>query len=119
MITIYHNLHCSKSREALSIAQQFATDKNRIIKIIEYLKTPLTLEQLVILQQKLRVPVEEMIRNNEEEYTKLALYKASPSELLKAISMHPILLQRPILISGEHAIIGRPVERILNFLENS
>lgn len=72
MITIYHNPRCSKSREALAVAEKFST-KNRVpLEIVDYIKTPL-LNQLKELRQALKTALGEMVRDNEPEYRALDL----------------------------------------------
>lgn len=112
MITIYHNPHCSKSREALALVEHFSTAKGLTLHVVDYQKTPLTLEQLTSLQQQLGVAVREMVRDNEEEYAALNLMQANDATLLQAVGAHPKLLQRPIVVRDGRAVIGRPPERI-------
>lgn len=116
-ITIYHNPRCSKSREALTLAQQFADANHLPIDIIDYQKTPLTLEQLSTLAQQLNGSVHEMVRNNEEEYTALGLDNANDAALLQALAKHPKLLQRAIVVYRNRAVIGRPPERVHDLLQ--
>ena len=108
MITIYHNPHCSKSREALALVQQFSAQNKIPLTIIDYLHTPPTLEQLHTLHQQLGKDVRHMVRDTEEEFTTLELAHASDLALLQAVAGHPKLLQRPIVIYRERAMIGRP-----------
>ncbi len=117
MITIYHNPHCSKSREALALVEHFSTAKGLTLHVVDYQKTPLTLEQLTSLQQQLGVAVREMVRDNEEEYAALNLMQANDATLLQAVGAHPKLLQRPIVVRDGRAVIGRPPERINVLLE--
>jgi arsenate reductase (glutaredoxin) len=117
MITIYHNPRCSKSREALALAQQFADANHLTLEIVDYQKTPLTLEQLSTIAQQLNGPVREMVRNNEEEYTELGLDKADDATLLQALAKHPKLLQRAIVTYRNRAVIGRPPERVHDLLK--
>ena len=115
MITIYHNPRCSKSREALSLAEQFSARQQLPLEIIDYQKTPLTLAQLTSLHQQLGQPVSAMVRSNEAEYATLNLAQAEDNALLQAIADHPKLLQRPIVVYQNRAVIGRPPE-LLNAL---
>ncbi|HEY8099271.1 MAG TPA: arsenate reductase (glutaredoxin) [Burkholderiaceae bacterium] len=117
MITIYHNPRCSKSRDALTLVQQFADTNHLSLDIVDYQKTPLTLEQLSTLAQQLDAPVREMVRNNEEEYTELDLDKANDTALLEAIARHPKLLQRAIVVYRHRAVIARPPERVHDLLQ--
>jgi arsenate reductase len=116
MITIYHNPRCSKSREALAIAEKFST-KNRVqLEIVDYIKTPLSLNQLKELRQALGTALGEMVRDNEPEYRALDLAGADDASLLKALADHPRLLQRPIVTYRGSAVIGRPPERVNDLL---
>lgn len=112
MLTIYHNPRCSKSREALSLAEQFASRQGIQLEVIEYLKTPPTIAQLLDLHRQLGGPVRDMIRSNEDEYTELDLAHADETGLLAAIAVNPKLLQRPIVVYKDRAAIGRPPERL-------
>ena len=109
-IKIYHNPQCSKSRSALELIQQ----RQLTVEIIEYLKFPPHSRELAHIIKKLGVNAREIIRKNEEPYKKLGLSnpKLNESELLEAISINPILLQRPIVVLNDKAAIGRPIENI-------
>jgi arsenate reductase len=117
MITIYHNPRCSKSREALAIAEQFAARQNESIDVVEYLKTPLTVERLKMLRAQLGGDIRDMVRGNEEEYAKLNLASADDAGILNALAAHPKLLQRPIVVYKGRAMIGRPPERLGELLK--
>jgi arsenate reductase len=114
MLIIYHNPRCSKSRGALELTQQFAEQHQLHLDVVDYQKTPLTLPQLIelhqILQAEQAVSVLDMVRDNEELFTTLALKDASDNDLLKALAAHPQLLQRPIIRYNHHAVIARPPE---------
>ena len=119
MITIYHNPRCSKSRECLALVEDFAARKALHVNVVEYLNTPLALEQLVTLQGMLGCKTLDMVRSNEEEYAALGLAHAADMELLKTVALHPKLLQRPIVVFGKHAIIGRPPEVVNDLLNRT
>ena len=112
MITIYHNPRCSKSREALTLVQQFADLQQLQLNVVDYQKTPLTLADLSALHAQLGGPVRDMVRDNEDEYTALDLAQADDATLLSALVSHPKLLQRPIVSYRGNAVIGRPPERL-------
>lgn len=116
MITIYHNPRCSKSREALALVEEFAARKQEQVNVVEYLKTAPTFEQLETLQGMLNCRAAEMTRSTEEEFATLALEQADDLALLRAIAAHPKLLQRPIVVYGKRAVIGRPPELVLALL---
>ncbi|TFW07777.1 arsenate reductase (glutaredoxin) [Oxalobacteraceae bacterium OM1] len=116
MITIYHNPRCSKSREALAQVQAHAERVGTSLTVVDYQKTPLDLAQLRELQAKLGVPVREMVRTGEDAYAELQLNDADDDALLAALAAHPILLQRPVVVSGERALIARPPADLNVFL---
>ena len=114
MITIYHNPGCSKSRQSLELV----LSKTKNVKVIEYLKIPLTKEELQNILDKLNLKVNDIIRHKEEAYEKYIQGKEpTEDELLDLITKHPILLERPIIIKGNKAVIGRPPENILKIVQ--
>ncbi|MEO6922030.1 MAG: arsenate reductase (glutaredoxin) [Collimonas sp.] len=112
MITIYHNPRCSKSRAALAIAEQFSAQQKLKLEVVDYQKTPLTLAQLQALHRTLGGPVGAMLRDNEPEYAALNLAQADEAALLEAVAAHPKLLQRPIVVYRQRAVIARPPELV-------
>ena len=116
MITIYHNPRCSKSREALALVEEFATRKSLAVDVVEYLKSPPTFEQLTQLQAMLGCRAADMVRTNEEEFASLDLESAADPDLLRAVASHPKLLQRPIVVYRNRAVIGRPPELLRGLL---
>ncbi len=114
-LTIYHNPRCSKSRAALAILQAHEVP----LRIIEYLKAPPTRAELAALRTKLGRSPSEWIRQGEPEYKQARLSASSTEEqLLDAMAKHPILIERPIVVRGARAIVGRPPERILELLSD-
>lgn len=113
-IQLIHNPRCSKSREALTLLQAAGLT----VEVIDYLKAPLSLADLSGLQQKLGLPAREMLRSGENAYTELGLENPalSDAELLAALAAHPKLLQRPIVIKAERALIARPPERLIEWV---
>jgi arsenate reductase len=119
MITIYHNPRCTKSREALALLQQFSDRQDEAVHVIDYQKTPLTAAQLRVLHRQLggqAGDLRDMVREGEPEFTALNLAHADQATLLQALAEHPRLLQRPIVVRGDRAVIGRPVERLHQLL---
>jgi arsenate reductase len=116
MITIYHNPHCSKSREALAMVEQFAAQRDLELDVVDYLKNPPSIAQLATLLQQLGTSARDMVRENEAEYATLNLAQADDAALLTAITQHPRLLQRPIVSYAGRALIGRPPERLASML---
>ena len=109
---IFHNPRCSKSREALALLQ----DAGLAPEVIEYLKTPPDLGTLKALVRQLGLPVRDLLRSSESLYAELGLADASDEQLLDALLHHPQLLQRPIVVRGEQALIARPPERLKDWL---
>ena len=107
---IYHNPKCSKSRETLSLIKK-NTSK---FEIIEYLKTPLTANEIILILDKLKLKPIDIIRKNEEiwkrDYNKTNI---SDKQLINTIVKNPKLLERPIVTNETKAIIGRPPENVL------
>ncbi|RFF30312.1 arsenate reductase (glutaredoxin) [Wenzhouxiangella sediminis] len=113
-ITIYHNPRCSKSRQTLALIREHGIEPG----IVEYLKQPPTPDELKRIIQRLDVPVREVIRSGEAEYRELGLGDESLDDaaLIEAICAHPKLLQRPIVVHGDKARIGRPPEAVEDIL---
>jgi arsenate reductase (glutaredoxin) len=113
-LTIYHNPSCSKSRTTLALLQE----NNLEPTIIEYLKTPLSIEELEHILGCLQAQPRDIIRAGQSEYEQANLdnTELDRTQLLKAIVEHPILLQRPIVTDGNKAVIGRPPENVLSLI---
>ena len=113
-VTIYHNPRCSKSRQTLALLQKQGVTPN----IIEYLKNPLNAATLKAVIKKLGVRPIELIRKKEEPYAKLKLANKQDDDaaLITAMVQHPILIERPVVVKGSRAAIGRPPEKILEIL---
>ena len=113
-VTIFHNPRCSKSRQTLSLIQE----KNIDINIIEYLKTPPDISQLKQILKQLGYEPRQLMRKSEQIYKDLDLgnENKTAADLIIAMTQNPILIERPIVFSGEKAAIGRPPESVLNIL---
>jgi arsenate reductase len=111
-VTIYHNPRCSNSRRCLEIIR----DEGFEPTIVEYLKYPLDVTALEKLIAKMRVPVRDVVRTKEPIYAELALAKASDTQILKAVAVHPILLNRPIVVTEKGARLCRPPELVHEIL---
>ncbi len=111
---IYHNPSCSKSRETLRILQ----DNNRQPKIIEYLHEPPNKQELTNIIEMLGVSPRQLLRTAEPEYKDAGLDDESMSDeqIIEAICSNPPLLQRPIVVQGNKAIIGRPPSKVLEIV---
>ena len=112
-VAIYHNPNCSKSRQALSLLRANGVEP----EVIEYLEQPLDRERIRDLIGRLGIPPHDLVRTKETAYKKLKLSPSSTiEEIAKAIAQNPILLERPVVVFGKTAIIGRPPERVLPLL---
>ena len=113
-VTIFHNPRGSKSRQTLSLIQE----KNIDINIIEYLKTPPDISQLKQILKQLGYEPRQLMRKSEQIYKDLDLENENKTaeDLVIAMTQNPILIERPIVLSGEKAAIGRPPESVLNIL---
>jgi arsenate reductase (glutaredoxin) len=113
-ITIYHNPKCSKSRATLELVEQHGDD----VKVVEYLRTPPTAKELEGLLAKLGIEPEQLVRKGEDVYKTLYAGKnLTRAQWIEAMVRHPILIERPIVVSGERAVIGRPPENVCALFE--
>ena len=113
-VTIYHNPKCSKSRETLKLLQ----DKQIKLTVIEYLKTPPDAKTLSLILDKLGIEPRDLMRKKEPPYKAKQLDdpKLDRTALIGAMIADPILIERPIVLSGAKAAIGRPPESVLKIL---
>ncbi|WP_448103704.1 arsenate reductase (glutaredoxin) [Pedobacter panaciterrae] len=114
MIKIYHNNRCSKSRCALTILE----DSGKEFEVVNYLETVPTVEELQTIVGKLGIAPRELVRKSEALYKEN--YKGkdlSDDEWIAAMVENPILIERPILVSDDLAVIARPSEKIYDFLQ--
>ncbi|MFD2564727.1 arsenate reductase (glutaredoxin) [Aquimarina rubra] len=113
MTTIYHNPRCSKSRQCLAILE----DKKEDLNIIKYLDTPFTDEKLTEVVDLLGIQPIDLVRKNEaiwkQEFKSKTL---TNDQLIKIMCEHPKLIERPIVIKNNKAIIGRPPEKVIDIL---
>ena len=111
-VTIYHNPRCGKSRETLALLR----DKGVEPEIVEYLKTPYTAAQLKTLLGQMKMPAKALIRRKEAAEAGVDPAKLSEDQLIAAMVKHPITVERPIVVSGNKAALGRPPEKVLEVL---
>ena len=113
-VSLYHNPRCSKSRQTLALLEERGIEP----EIIEYLKTPPDAATISGLLGKLGIPAIELIRRGEAPFAELGLAgkEGDDTALIEAMVSHPVLIQRPIVVSGEQARIGRPPENVLDIL---
>lgn len=106
---IYHNSRCSKSRQGLQLLKEAGTSP----EIIDYIKNPLTTAEIKEILVKLDIPAIDLVRKNEAVWKeKFKGKELSEAEIIKAMSDHPKLIERPIVVKGNKAVIGRPPEKI-------
>lgn len=109
MITIYHNPRCGKSRDCLA----FLETSDKKFEIIKYLETPLSLNELKEIIRKLNINPIELIRKNETIWKENFKGKElTDSEIIQSMVDYPILMERPIVVYNDKAIIARPLEKI-------
>lgn len=111
-VTIYFNPKCGTARKTLELIRQHGIEP----EIVEYLKTPLTRPQLEDLIKKLGIPVRDLVRTKESLYSELGLEQADDNALLDAMAAHPILMNRPVVITPKGARLCRPQELVLDLL---
>src|SRR5688572_15325191 len=113
-LTIYHNPKCSKSRETLALIRE----RGITPQIVEYLKAPPTAAELTAIVRMLGIRPEALVRKGEDVYkAKYAGKTLTDSKWIEAMVRDPILIERPIVVTGGKAAIGRPPERVLELLE--
>lgn len=120
--TLYHNPRCSKSRAALALLEEQGVEP----VVVEYLKTPLSAPELKVLLGKLKLKPSELVRKGEDVYKEIfgdSVSTAGPTDeptdeqILAAMVKHPVLIERPILVRGARAVIGRPPENVLTLMK--
>jgi len=107
-VTIYHNPRCSTSRKVLAAIEA----RGHKPEIVEYLKTPPSRAELKSLIKKMGKTPAEAVRSKEELFQKLKLANADDEKLLDAMAKHPVLIERPIVVTDKGARLGRPPEAV-------
>jgi arsenate reductase len=111
-VRIYHNPRCNTSRKTLALLR----DKGVEPEIVEYLKTPYTAAQLKTLLAQMKMPAKALIRKKEAAEAGIDPARLSEDQLIAAMVKHPIIVERPIVVSGSKAALGRPPEKVLEVL---
>lgn len=111
-VTIYHNPRCNTSRRTLALLR----DKGIEPTVVEYLKTPYTAAQLKTLLGQLKLPASAIVRKKEAAAAGIDPAKLSEDALIAALAKNPIAVERPIVVSGSKAALGRPPEKVLDIL---
>ncbi len=109
-VIIWHNPRCRKSREGLKYLQEKGVEP----EVFDYMKQGINPEALVEIIRKSGQPLSEFMRTNEKEFRELGLKgkTVTPEEFAQIAAQHPRLLQRPIVIKGNKAVVARPPERV-------
>jgi arsenate reductase len=113
-VTIYHNPRCSKSRETLKLIE----GRGLKPKVVNYLETPPSAAELKAILKKLELKPEDILRKGKARYAELGLKgrQLDDDALIALMVANPILIERPIMVAGGKAAIGRPPERVLTIL---
>lgn len=111
-VRIYHNPRCNTSRKTLALLR----DKGVEPEIVEYLKTPYSAAQLKTLLGQLKIPARALVRKKEAAAAGIDPASLSEAALIEAMAKNPILVERPIVVSGGKAALGRPPENALSVL---
>lgn len=113
-LILYHNPRCSKSRGALELLEARGLSP----VVVRYLETPLNAAEIEALLGKLGIGARQLLRRGEDEYAALGLAdeQLGEAQLIEAMASHPKLIERPILVVGDKAVIGRPPEKVLELL---
>lgn len=111
---IYHNPHCSKSRGALELLRERGIEP----QVITYLDTPPSASELRELLAMLGMSPRELLRTGEPQFAELGLADPDTTDeaLIEAMTTHPRLIERPVFVHAGRAVIGRPIEQVLNLL---
>lgn len=113
MITIYHNPRCTKSREGVCLLEE----KGLAFETVKYLDETLTKSELIAIIEKLNIKPIELVRTKETVWKENFKDKElSDDEVIAIMLQNPILIERPIIINGDKAVIGRPTEKILEII---
>jgi arsenate reductase len=111
-VTIYHNPRCNTSRRTLALLREKGIEP----EIVEYLKTPYTAAQLKRLLAQMKMSAKALVRKKEAAAAGIDPAKLSEDALIAAMAKHPIIVERPIVVSGDKAALGRPPEKALSVL---
>lgn len=111
-VRIYHNPRCNTSRRTLALLRERGVEP----EIVEYLKTPYSAEQLRRLLRQLGMPAKTLLRRKEAAAAGIDPERMGDDELVDLMAKNPILVERPIVVAGEKAALGRPPEAVLSLL---
>ena len=111
-VTIYHNPRCSKSRQTLALLEENGVEPT----IVEYLKDPPSADTLKSVSKKLGLRPKDFVRKKEAEFKDLAIDLEDDDALYQAMNEFPKIIERPIVVKGSKAALGRPPENVLEIL---
>ena len=111
-VTMYHNPRCNTSRRTLALLREKGVEPT----IIEYLKTPYTASQLKKILGQLKMPAKRLVRKKEAAAAGVDPETLSEDALIEAMARNPIIVERPIVVAGAKAALGRPPEAVLSVL---
>mgnify|MGYP001041396278 FL=1 len=113
-VTIWHNPRCSKSRQTLALLEERGFEP----EVVKYLDTPLTAKMLKDVIGKLSITPWALLRRKEAEFKETGLTESSKDgDVIAAMIAHPKLIERPIVVTGDRAVLGRPPENVLELLD--
>jgi arsenate reductase len=113
-VTIWHNPRCSKSRQALALLEEQGVEAD----VVKYLETSPSAEEIKAVLKKLGIGARELMRTKEALYKELGLKEVDDEEqLVAAMAEHPKLIERPVVITGDKAVIGRPPEKVVDLVK--
>jgi arsenate reductase (glutaredoxin) len=114
-LIIWHNPRCSKSRQALSLLEEHGADAD----VVKYLETTPSAEEIQAVLDKLGLSARELMRTKEAIYKELGLKTVTDeAALIRAMAEHPKLIERPVVIMGNKAVLGRPPEKVLELVKS-
>jgi arsenate reductase (glutaredoxin) len=111
-VTMYHNPRCNTSRRTLALLREKGVEPT----IVEYLKTPYTAPQLKQILGQLNMPAKRLVRKKEAAAAGIKPETMAEDALIAAMAEHPIIVERPIVVAGGKAALGRPPEAVLSVL---
>jgi len=113
-LTIYHNPRCSKSRATLALIEASGISPN----VVLYLEEPLSADAISVLLRQLGMTARDLVRRGEAAFSALGLSRdSSDAEILAAMVGEPKLIERPIVVCGDRAVLGRPPENVTQLLD--
>lgn len=112
MMEIWHNPRCSKSRRALELLEERGVE----LRVVRYLDDPPSRQRLEEVLDLLGIEPQALVRKGESVYAELGLADADRERLLTAMVEHPVLIERPVIVADDRAVVGRPPERALELV---